>query len=179
MESDTGQLQSDELRKAPRLCEAEAMNEGYQPPSHFLKSVLRDEVPFCGTFGEGNVLRLIGMTRDPDRANRDWATLLLAQLELDTKEVRDALLAAATDDDEYVRGEAILGLAQRDPSIALPLIHAALQEQIVCLQIFEAAAVVAHPSLIESLRDFTDGEDQIDQVARDALAECEMAARGI
>lgn len=153
--------------------QADAMDEVYVPPSDFLKAVLRDEVPFIGSFGEANVARLIQMTRDPDRANRDWATLLLAQLGRDTKEVREALLAAAADEDEYVRGEAILGLAQREPSIALPLIHAALQQETVCLQIFEAAAVVAHPSLIDSLRDFTDGEEHIDQLARDALAACE------
>ena len=139
---------------------------------------MRDEVPFIGSFGDANVARLIQMTRDPDRANRDWATLLLAQLERDTKEAREALLAAAADEDEHVRGEAILGIAEREPSAALPLIHAALQEDIVCLQIFEAAAVVAHPSLIDSLRDFTDGEDYIDQRARDALAACE-AGRAI
>jgi FAD/FMN-containing dehydrogenase len=153
------------------------MNERYEPPSHFLRSIIRDEVPFIGPFGEGNVARLIAMTRDAHPANRDWATLLLSQLERDTQEVRDALLAAADDEHDYVRGEAILGLAQRAPSLALPLIAAALQEDIVCLQIFEAAAVAAHPSLIESLCHFTDGEDLIDEFARDALAACEEAAK--
>ncbi|ATY32290.1 HEAT repeat domain-containing protein [Sphingomonas psychrotolerans] len=149
------------------------MGEGYEPPSDFLKAIMRDEVPFIGSLGDANVARLIQMTRDPDRANRDWATLLLAQLERDTEEVRQALFAAAADEDAYVRGEAILGIAEREPSLALPLILTALQEETVCLQIFEAAAVVAHPSLIDSLRDFTDGEDHIDQLARDALAACE------
>ncbi len=159
------------------MCEPEAMDEGYEPPSHFLNAIIRDEVPFIGPFGKENVEKLIEMARDGDRANRDWATLLLSHLEMDTQEVRDALLAASKDEDEYVRGEAILGLAQRDPSLALPLIHAALQEEIVCFQIFEAAAVAAHPSLVESLRDFTDGEDHIDRVARYALVACEEATR--
>jgi HEAT repeat protein len=149
------------------------MDQDYEPPSDFLKAIIRDEVPFIGSFGDANVARLIEMTRDPDRANRDWATLLLAQLERGATEVTEALLAAAADEDEYVRAEAILGVAQREPSLALPLIRAALQEENVCLPIFEAAAVVAHPSLIDSLRDFTDGEDHIDQLARDALAACE------
>lgn len=153
------------------------MDERYEPPSHFLKAIIREEVPFVGAFGGGNLRKLIEMTRDPDRANRDWATLLLSHLELDTQEVRDALLAAAKDEDVYVRGEAILGLAQLDASLALPLIQSALQEEFVCLQIFEAAAVAAHPCLVESLRDFTDGEDYLDQLARDALAACEGAAR--
>jgi HEAT repeat protein len=149
------------------------MDEGYEPPSDFLKAMIRDEVPFIGAFGEANLESLIQMTRDADRANRDWATMLLAQLERDTGEIREALLAAAADEDQYVRGEAILGIAQRAPSLALPLIHAALQEDTVCLQIFEAAAAVAHPSLVESLRGFTDGEEYIDQLARDALVACE------
>jgi hypothetical protein len=102
--------------------------------------------------------------------------MLLAQHEVDTAEVREALLSAAADENEYVRGEAIRGLALRDPATALPLIEAALAEDFVCLQIFEAAEVVAHPSLIERLQDFSTGDDFIDQCARDALAACQSAA---
>jgi hypothetical protein len=137
-----------------------------------LQDVIADNVPLGESeFGRANLRRLIALTADADRANRDWATLLLAQLELDTPEVRQALLRAADDEDQYVRGEAISGLAALDPAAALPLIRGALQEETVCMQIFEAAVRAPHPSLVEPLRGFADaGEDLIDAVARDAFA---------
>jgi hypothetical protein len=153
------------------------MAERYKPPSPFLREILAENAPLEGNaFAEANLRRLIVLTTDKDRANRDWATMLLAYVEQDTPEIRQALLAAATDDDEYVRGEAVLGLAARDPAVALPFVQAALQQEFVCLQTFEAAAVVAHPSLIDRLRNFTEGGDRIDQLARDALVACERAA---
>lgn len=153
------------------------MTEAYQPPSAFLQDLIAEKLPLGGSgSGKANLHSLIALTRDPDRANRDWATLLLAQLDLDTADVRQALVAAAADVDPYVRGEAILGIAQRDRAAALPFLHAALQAEAVCLQVFEAAAMVADPSLIGGLRDFTAGEEYIDQLARAALAACEGAA---
>jgi hypothetical protein len=47
----------------------------------------------------------------------------------------------------------------------------------VCLPIFEAAALVAHPTLIEDLWPYAEGKEQIDQLAIEALAACEEAAR--
>jgi HEAT repeat protein len=154
------------------------MGDRYVPPSAFLQDVLADNVPLGGSiFGDANLRRLIALTRDPDRANRDWATMLLAQLELDTVAVREALLRAATDDDLYVRGEAIVGLAVRDSALALPLIRSALQEEYVCLQIFEAVVRAPDPSLVEALRPFADdGRESIDQLARDAFAACVRSA---
>jgi HEAT repeats len=62
---------------------------------------------------------------DNDRSNRDWACLLLSQQDVDTDEVRNALMAAASDGDQYVRAEAILGLAQRSTELATPFVQAA------------------------------------------------------
>ncbi|MBA2636525.1 MAG: HEAT repeat domain-containing protein, partial [Sphingomonas sp.] len=89
---------------------------------------------------------LIALTRDEHSANRDWATLLLAQQDTDTAEVREALLGAAEDENEYVRAEAILGLAQRDKALALPLLQRELGHERVAVPLFEAAALVADPS---------------------------------
>lgn len=156
------------------------MTDLYVPPSAFLQDIVAEDIPLEGSeFAEANLKKLIALTRDPDRANRDWATMLLAQLERDTPEVREALLTAAADEDLYVRGEAILGLALLDAAAALPLIRAALEEEYVCLQLFEAAAAAPHPSLVEKLRAFADdGDDWIDRHARDALAACERSASG-
>jgi hypothetical protein len=157
------------------------MDENYLPVSDFLRAVISDEVPLSGgDYGADNIRRLIEMMRDDDRTNRDWATLLLSQQDIDTVEVRAALIAAASDDDRAVRAEAILGITQRDRAVALPFIQAALAEHIVLPPIFEAALLTADPSLIADLQCFTEDSENshADQLARDALAACEKSQAG-
>jgi HEAT repeat protein len=152
------------------------MSERYEPASDFLKAVAADEVPLSGSeFAEANFHRLVEMTRDENRSNRDWATLLLSQQEIDTPEVRKALLAAACDEDEVVRAEAVLGLAQRDKSAALPFVIVALSGEQACMAVFEAAALIADPSLADFLRPWTESaeDDFLDRLAHDALIACE------
>lgn len=131
-----------------------------------------------GADSASNVRRLMTLMRDEDAANRDWATLLLAQQDLDTDGVRQALLAAAEDENEYVRAEAILGLAQRNKALALPLIRRELGHERVAVPLFEAAALVADPSLVDDLRDFTAPSDDalLDELALKALGACEAGA---
>jgi hypothetical protein len=155
------------------------MNERYEPPSEFLKMLIEDDVPLAGSeYAQANLDRLIGMTTDAQPANRDWATLLLAQQNADTPEVRQALLRAADDENEYVRAEAILGLAHRDKALALPFLQRELSAGSVPLTLFEAATIVAHPSLAADLREFAEpsGDDFLDGLAREALEACEGAA---
>jgi hypothetical protein len=124
------------------------MTERYEPPSSFLKSLIADDTALSGgEHADQNLRRLIDMTKDNDPINRDWAALLLAQQDLDTPEIRGALLHAAGDPNEYVRAEAILGLAQRDKELALPILKRELGRSFVPLPLFEAATIVAHPSL--------------------------------
>lgn len=151
----------------------------YEPPSPFLKSLIDDEEPLHGSEAEANFRRLIEMTRDEHPANRDWATLMLAQQDIDTPEVRGALLTAAEDENEYVRAEAILGLAQRNTTLALPLLQRALAADHVAMPLFEAAALVADPSLVGHLREFTSpsGDDRLDALALEALQACERRTR--
>jgi hypothetical protein len=148
----------------------------YQPNSLFLLDILAGMVPLSGSeFAEANLTRLIDMTRDEDRSNRDWATFLLAQQECNTPAVREALLAAAVDEDEYVRAEAIWGLAHIDHDLALPLVEKALSADSVAATIFEAAELLAHPSLVDALRKFAEptGNVYLDRVTKDALEACE------
>lgn len=152
------------------------MSERYEPPSDFLKAVAAEDVPLAGSaLAEANLRRLIAMTRDPDPVNRDWATFLLAQEEVDTPEVREALLRAAEDEHVYVRGEAILGLATLDAALALPLLRRELGRESVSVMVLEAAALAAHPSLAEGLRAFAEpsGDDRLDALALEALRACE------
>jgi len=131
------------------------MPEPYLPPSHFLRAAIEDVVPFAGSaFAEENLARLIAKTRDADPANRDWATTLLARLGIDRPDAREALLAAAHDEDAAVRAEAIRGLARIDRALALPLLRRELAGDEVTVPLLEAAALAADPSLLAVLRPF-------------------------
>ena len=153
------------------------MNELYRPASDFLEAVAAEEVPLFGSdFADANFQRLIAMTRNEDRSNRDWATFLLSQQDVDTPQVREALIIAAQDEDEIVRAEAVLGLAQRDRTLALPFARIALMSDHACMPVFEAAALIADPSLVELLRTWAQRSDDdfLDRLARKALIACEL-----
>jgi HEAT repeat protein len=156
------------------------MLERYEPPSAFLKSVIAEQVPLAdGPLAIANLARLIELTRDPDRANRDWAVLLLDLEGGNTPAVRGALFQAASDVDDVVRGEAVLGLAQRDPALALPFVQAELGSDSVTIPILEAASICADPSLIPDLMVWAEPSDQpyADKLAAEALAACKRVVR--
>lgn len=121
---------------------------------------------------------LIAMTRDEDRSNRDWATMLLSQTEADTPEVRAALLVAANDEYDIVRAEALLGLSTRDAGLALPLVIEALCGESASMPVFEAAEIIADPALVEYLQPWIEPSDDafVDDCARKALAACEKGS---
>ena len=151
------------------------MEERYLPPSDFLQAIINEEVPFDqGPFGESNLIHLIAMTRDLDVANRDWAIMLLSQLNLDRPEVRDALLEASSDTNLNVRAEAILGLAQLDPAAALPLVKHELEGDMVTVPLLEAAILTADPSLVHDLQAFSEPSDDelLDKLVVDAIIAC-------
>jgi hypothetical protein len=153
------------------------MPERYEPSSDFLRAIIADEVALSGgEFAEANLDRLITFTRDHDRANRDWATLLLSQETGDTPAIRAALLQAAEDDDAIVRAEAALGLAMRDRDVALPYVQIALHSETVSVPALEAAKICAHASLVADLRVWAEPSDYpfIDELAAKALEACEQ-----
>jgi hypothetical protein len=154
------------------------MTERYQPSSSFLQAFIDADEPLTNSDDDdANLLCLIDLIDDADPANRDWATLLLSQDELDTPQVRAALLHAAEDENNVVRAEAILGLALRDKSLALPLLQRELSGPFVPLAIFEAAALVAHPSLVSDLSSFAKpcGDSFLDDASLEALHACQAA----
>jgi hypothetical protein len=149
--------------------------DNYVPPSPFLQSLIDDDAALTGDEAEASISQLMALMRDDDASNRDWATLLLAQLDIDTADVRAALLEAADDKNEFVRAEAIRGLVQRDRTIALPLLKRELSMDRAAVPLFEAAVLVADQSLVENLLDFaTESEDAfMDKLAGEALKACE------
>lgn len=147
----------------------------YEPASEFLRMVINEEAPLEGSEqAEANLQRLVGMLQDEDVSNRDWAALLLSQHSDNTVEIRNALAYASNDENEYVRAEAILGLARRDRSLALPLIRKELKRDFVPLAVFEAASIAADPSLIDLLREYTAtvGDAFVDDMVWEALRAC-------
>jgi HEAT repeat protein len=152
------------------------MSELYEPASEFLKSVIVEKLPLGGSAeADANLRRLISLTRDENVSNRDWATMLLAQSDVETPEVHAALLIAAGDDDLVVRSEAILGIARRDPHVALPLLIGALDGDEAVMPLFEAATVLADPTLIDCLRPWSDPSDKpwLDKLVQKALDACD------
>ena len=152
------------------------MSDRRVPASAFLKAVVADDLPLSTEAdGAANLDQLIALTRDQDRSNRDWATFLLASEDVDNAAVRQALLAAALDEDATIRAEAIFGLARRDRALALPFDRKALDDNIVAFPIFEAAALIAEPSLVDGLSGFTGPSDEpyLDQCATGARIACE------
>jgi HEAT repeat protein len=93
----------------------------------------------------------------------------------DTEETREALMAAADDEDCDVRGEAIEALARRDPMLALPLVERDLARPECGYGVFEAAGLIADPSLVEALRNFDRDTDPHNSTIRQAIRACEAA----
>lgn len=156
-----------------------SQSERYLPASDFLCMILDEEVPLTGSeFAERNLQRLIELSRDTDKSNRDWATLFLAQLAdddgLGRPDILTALLTAADDADQDVRSEAILGLARVRHERALSLVGRELQKNNASVLIFEAAELLADPILINDLEDFQEPSDEpsVDKAAKRALEAC-------
>ncbi|MBL7662029.1 HEAT repeat domain-containing protein [bacterium] len=102
---------------------------------------------------------LIILTRDENRDVRNWATFHLgfysseheAFKNKNTPEVQQALLDRTTEEDEEIRGEAILGLASRKHPLARELILKELQTDEIMTYAFEAAEELGDTTLIPAL----------------------------
>ncbi len=152
------------------------MSVQHTPSSDFLAVVLNGEAPLCGNrLADANLQKVIELATDKDRSNRDWASFILGNFDCESPEIRAALLRAAEDRDARVRAEAIRGLARKYPDIALPLIERALAHPPVMANIFEAAALIAHNSLIAPLIRFAEKSlnDGLDELIADALNACQ------
>lgn len=155
------------------------MDEYYEPSSEFLRKIVSSEIPLTGSeFAQQNLQLLIALMSDNDTSNRDWATLLLAGQDIDTVEVRQALLSAARDVNACVRAEALLGLAERDVILALPLVMSELEGDEVGYGTFQAAHAIASPALLNGLRRWSGrgGTPWINDEINDAVAACEAAS---
>jgi hypothetical protein len=154
---------------------------GYSPESPFLCSIINNEIVLDDSeYGQANFRLLISFTTHPVDKERDWATMLLAQQEIDTPEVRVALIRAASDPHETVRAEALVGLAQRDRALALPLVLRELARDHISYTVSEAVELLADPALLAGLEGWNKptGDDWADSIFRDAVAACQPSDSG-
>lgn len=100
---------------------------------------------------------LMRLAVDAEPEVRDWATFGLGtQQTIDTPQVREVLWRNLGDDDEDVRGEALVGLAARRDLRVID--HLLTQLDPDCrVYLLEAAEQLASPALLPALRALEDG----------------------
>jgi len=110
-----------------------------------------------GTYKEALAAEaLVELMKDPDTAVRDWATFGLGSLhDADSPAIRTALWQGLEDCDADVRGEALIGLAERrDPGLVDYLLkHLGSDSRVYEL---DAAAMLADPRLLAPLQAIED-----------------------
>lgn len=134
-------------------------------------------LPAClGPDGERDprlVSTLIELTKDPDSDVRDWATFGIgSQLEDDTPEVRDALLARVVDEHYDTRCEALAALARRGDDRVIEPIIAELGRQDVGRLVVEAALAAADTRLFDALVALQDHWDDDEGLLAQAIKRC-------
>ncbi|UUN26292.1 ankyrin repeat domain-containing protein [Streptomyces sp. FIT100] len=77
----------------------------------------------------GAVEAVLGLTRDGDDGVRDWATAVLADVEADGPEIRDALAARLADPVPDIEAEAARGLAMRQDGRAVEALARILADE--------------------------------------------------
>ena len=150
-------------------------DDHYTPKSDFVALAASGDVPLAGgPIGAANLKMLLDFMQDPDKSNRDWATMALGMHGPDTQDVVQALLAAADDEDVDVRGEAIEALARRDVKLARPLVQRELANGHCGYGVFTAAGIIAAPSLVALLQTYdTDtAAPWVDSHIRNAIGAC-------
>ena len=95
---------------------------------------------------------LLGLTKDEDRDVRDWATFGLGDMgQADSPDIRSALAQRLRDGDEEIRGEAMVGLANRRAPEVIPAILDELRQTGSLLAV-KAAGILRDPAFVPALR---------------------------
>lgn len=99
-----------------------------------------------------SVSALIELSADSDEDVRNWATFGLGSMEgVDTPLLREALVRRLNDTNAEIRGEALVGLAQRkDPRVVEPLRRELAVEEVGILAV-EAAESLGDPDMLPLL----------------------------
>ena len=117
---------------------------------------------------------LIELSDDDHAEVRNWATFGLGtQIDVDTPEIREALVQRLDDCDDETFGEAQVGLARRGDRRVIPSLLTSLESDVVDRFALEAAELIAAPELSASLNRLhgrlTHNHDLLDR----AIAACQ------
>jgi len=144
-----------------------------------LKNYSGEEVRFAVVHGlltledEKSIQALIELSEDEDADVRNWATFGLgSQIEVDTKEIRDALFKRLDEDDDEIRGEALVGLSIRKDERVLDPLLKELASQWVGVLAVEAAGELGDQKLCKSLQDLEVWWDVDKDLLKSAIAAC-------
>ncbi len=95
---------------------------------------------------------LVELTRDSEELVRNWATFALGTMTpADTPEIREALLARASDIHDETRGEGLVGLALRKDQRVIELLISELSSGNAGRLTLEAAEAIGDPRLYPAL----------------------------
>ncbi|RKG52507.1 hypothetical protein D7X30_33405 [Corallococcus sp. AB011P] len=117
-------------------------------------------------FRDAQVLQaLIQLSRDSDDAVREWATFTLGSeaREVDTPELREALVDRLSETHVKIRGEALLGLALRKDARVLEPLRRVLEGPVVTTLDVEAAQALEDVSLLPLLLGHREAFDEEDE----------------
>lgn len=103
---------------------------------------------------------LIGLSNDDSDDVRNWATFRLgSQIDMDSPEIRDALSARLSEENQEIRGEALVGLARRGDQTVVNYIMKELTSDEINVLVLEAAEALANPALYPLLLKWKSVED--------------------
>ncbi len=137
-----------------------------------------------GLSGHGHpdaIQAMMRLSTDDDRDVRNWATFCLgSQVDVDTPELRDALRRNLSDKDHEIRGEAIVGLAERgDDRISEILIQEWESSETISVLSLEAAQTAADARLLPYLEQLaTELQVEDDRYFAGVLEDAIKACRG-
>lgn len=124
---------------------------------------------------------LVTLSADEDAEVRNWATFALgSQTEADTPAIRAALRARLDDTalDAEIRGEALVGLAERGDAEITPWVHKALADGLDPLAV-QAASLLGDPALhpaLLALRGHPQMTPRFRETLDEAIARCDPDA---
>ena len=120
---------------------------------------------------------LIALSADADSDVRNWATYGLGDgLDLDTPQIRDALFARVFDDDPEIRGEALIGLANRRDGRVLEPLRGELAGEFHGEWCLEAAELMGDPALYPLIQDLYNRFDDSEKARFKDSFEAALAA---
>jgi HEAT repeat protein len=142
-------------RNDPRAVEPLLAWRGHEEPS--IRFFVACSLPRCGNQdSEAQVVEaLVELTGDEDGGVRDYALFGLRELEVDTAEVRDAMVRRVRDPYDSAAGEALVGLARLGDERAVEPLIERLQHPDPHRTItygLDAATALADPRLLPALR---------------------------